>query len=65
MEDHRMINTSTMGDPSTGATAPFSSIMDTSNQKMWDFSITSACTISLGVAYIAQCVRLKNMPLES
>ena len=65
MEDHLIETTHSLRDPSTGSTALYSSIMDTSNKKMWDFSITSACTISLGVAYIAQCVRLKNMPLES
>ena len=65
MEDHPIESSPALGDLSSDAIALFSSIMDTSNQKMWDFSITSACTISLGVAYIAQCVRLKNMPPES
>ena len=37
----------------------------TEANSQWDFSITSGFTISLAVIYLAQCIRLQHMPIET
>ena len=59
---HQVLTSVSSGDPSSEA---LGDNLVTDQNKQWDFSFTTGVTISLAVIYLAQCIRLQHMPIET